>query len=430
MSKQQITTSVVFDALRRTESRIVSLRGSSRSTKTYSVIQWMIALALENEELKKPKSLSFLILRSRLTWVRHTVLKDFIDIMREQFGLYKESDYNKKDATYTLGHSSFVFGGDDDPYKWSGFAGDYVFLNECDQIKYATVNQLLIRLKGRMIVDYNPCIPESHYILTKLESREDCTVLHSTYKDNPFLPQQIVDEIESREPTQQNIENGTADETIWKIYGLGIRAQIKGVVFPNFNIVSEFPDIKEFGYGGDWGFMADPTTLIQCCEYHGELYFREKLYERGLLDIINPHNPSALSVELRFKELEISKTHRIWADSADPKAIKNLQYVGYNIDKVSKTPGSILAGLNLLKRYKLNITEDSLNTIQEFQNYKWKETKSGESLNMPVDTWNHAIDGIRYWGWMELADNMSRRSGYRPQIGSLKMSTSADRYAY
>lgn len=423
----------MFDALRANPSRITILKGSARSTKTYSLIQYWISLALDNDTKPKPEKLRFLALRQRLTWMRHTVVADFKTIMQTQFGLWDEDNFNKKESTYKLGNSEFIFSGLDDSggQKFHGLALDYLWCNEANEVDWSSIDQLLIRMKKGAFFDYNPNINANHWLLKKLEERPDCTVVHSTYLDNPFLEQSIIDEIESREPTPANIENGTADAIIWKIYGLGLRGEIKGLVYPNIKIIKEMPTNDNFGYGMDWGFSSDPTTLVKCFEMNGELYLHEELYEAGLLDITNPHNPSAMSVEYRLAEKKIPKDKRIWADSSDPKAIKNIQYAGWDIDRVSKPPGSILGGINLVKRYPINVTEESMNLIDELQKYTWKENKNRESTTIPVDTYNHLCDGFRYWAWMELGDYSHRRTGSGGcGIMSVKMNTGADRYGY
>jgi phage terminase large subunit len=425
---RNVKTSKVFDVLRTRKERAVVLEGSARSTKTYSMAQHYLNLALENETNKK-EELRFIILRSRLTWLKHTVLSDFKTIAKDHFGIWNDKNFNKNESTYRLGNSEFIFGGLDheNGQKFHGMPSDYVWFNEANEIDHSTVKQIMMRMKKQAFFDYNPNMPKTHWLLTKIRTRKDCCVIHSTFKDNPFLEQSIIDEIKSYEPTDENITNGTADEAYWKIYGLGVRADVKGVIF-NIKIVKEFPKIEEFCYGQDFGFSNDPTTLIKTGQYGGELYFHEELYEKGLTNIINPHNPSQPSIEQRYNELRIPKNKQIWSDSEDAKAIADLQNCGWDVLPVKKGAGSIVDGIMTMKRYPINVTEDSINLIDEFHKYKWKQDKSGNSLNVPVDAFNHGIDGCRYSTTSYI--DPSAYGGKKAYVGSIKMNNGASKYGH
>jgi len=427
MSKINVTTSQVFDAIRRVKSRVVVLEGSSRSTKTYSLLQFFIAEALENEAKKKPKNIKILIVRSKLTWIKATVLEDFKDILKEQFQIWNEKNFNKSSSIYTMGHTQFVFRGADSDQKLHGVKAQYVFFNEINELPYPVIRQILIRLKGRMFCDYNPNIPKNHYINTKIKTRKDCSVIHSTFLDNPFLEQSIVEEIKSLEPTLENIENGTADETSWKIYGLGIMAQMSGLVFPVFDIIPKMPiDLEESVYGMDFGFTNDPSVLINIGAKDTCLYLDEKMYERGLTNIENLKNPKQISIEQRFGELDIPTRTKIYADSAEPKSIADLKGCGYNVIGAKKGRGSILDGIQTIKRFKIYITESSLNLITEFQRYKWIEDKNGEETNKPIDNWNHGIDALRY-GIQGLT--ITDKAPHVGHYSSIRMSNNVNKYS-
>lgn len=427
---RNIQVSEVFNAIRQRDEKMLILEGSARSTKTWSIAQFFLNLALENE-LNAKEDLRFIILRSRLTWLKHTVLADFKQIAKKQFGIWREQDFNKHESIYRYGTSEFIFGGLDHEHgqKFHGMPSDYVWLNEANEVDWDTVKQITMRMKKRLICDYNPNIPKTHWLLTKLRRRKDSCVIHSTFNDNPFLEQSIIDEIKGYEPTPENIENGTADEAYWKIYGLGLRADIKGLIF---NILiektKEYPTSKDFCYGMDFGFTNDPTTLNKLVEKNGVIHIHEELYERGLTNIINSHKPEQLSIEQRFIELHIPKDVPIWADSADAKAIADLQNCGWDVRPCTKGAGSIVDGINTMKRFVLKVTEDSVNTIDEFHKYKWKEDKSGVCANIPVDAFNHSIDGIRYAS-SEGIEGGNNTSG-KPYLSSIKMSTGAEKYAY
>ena len=406
----QVTTSKVFTAIQKADAKVLVLQGSTRSTKTYSIIQYLISCAIANEKAYKKQKLRFAVIRQKLTWLRSSVLKDFETIMRDQFGIWDENAMNKSEWTYTLGHTEFSFTGLDHEagQKFHGVGYDKVWFNECNEIDYPSVRQIMLRLKGQAIFDYNPNIDAKHWIETKIKTREDVWINHSTYKDNPFLEESIVAEIESYKPTPENIERGTADEQFWKIYGLGERATLKGLIFPNFETVTAMPkedkDYKTFGL--DFGFTNDPTAMVRIVIIDRSLFIEEYIYETGLTNIDNPKQPSQPSIEKRFAENGITRYDRISADSAEPKAIQDLCNCGYNVKGVKKGAGSIMAGIMTIKNYKVHIVESSMNLIDEFRKYRYKENpRTEEPVNTPIDRYNHAIDALRY-GLFGAEDNI------------------------
>jgi len=345
------------------------------------------------------------ICRSKLTWVKATVYLDFLDIMQNQFKVYDPRSMNKTELIYTFTNgSTFRFLGLDETQKLHGYKGDILWINEAMECAKSSFTQLAMRTTGKIYIDYNPSA-ETHWIYDTVIPRDDCTFIKSTYKDNPFLEQSIIDEIERLEPTPGNIKMGTADDTLWKIYGLGERAAHKGLIFSGTEIVKDLPPKEEWKkhvYGLDFGYSNDPSTLCLVVMSQGELYFKEIFYERALVNRKDPKKPQQKSIEQRLEENNIPKNSVIWADSAEPKSIQELNNGGYfNIRPVHKGPDSVINGIQNILRYKTNITEDSINLIKEKNNYKYQENREGKVLNKPVDAFNHCFDAIRYAVSME-----------------------------
>jgi phage terminase large subunit len=158
------------------------------------------------------------------------------------------------------------------------------------------------------------------------------------------------------------------------------------------------PDARLIGLGMDFGFTNDPTSLVEVYSSDGELWVNELIYETRLTtsDIVG-----------RMRELSVSTAADIIADSADPRSIQEIANGGYNIYPVVKSPDSIRAGINLLKRYKLNITRSSEGLRKELLRYKWQEDKDGKPLNKPIDIFNHSLDALRYLALARLGSEMS-----------------------
>ena len=395
--QRKISCSNVFQRIAAAGTRIIVNEGSSRSTKTFSIIQYLIHRSLES-------NVRVTVCRAKLSWAKMTVIPDFKEVM-QQFGIWDDNDWNKSENTYYFKNKSeLMFVGIDEPQKLHGKKQDYAWVNEAVEIEQAEFTQLLLRTKTQLILDYNPAF-EQHWIYDKIIPRDDCTLIHSTYLDNPFLSPDIVQEIERLRPTPENIKQGTADETSWKIYGLGERAAHKGLIFGKAQLCKALPpveDRKKHFFGLDFGYTNDPTALTEVVLAHGGLYFKQRIYKKGLTNIINPLNPKQPSIQEYFIKEGIPKNVNIWADSAEPKSIADLRGCGWNVKPAVKGPDSIIVGIETICRYPIFITEDSLDMIKEKNNYKWKEDKNGNSLNEPIDMWNHCWDGGRYGCIMEI----------------------------
>jgi phage terminase large subunit len=367
--------------------KILCEEGGSRSSKTYSIFQFFILKALANEM----KTLT--IARSKLTWIKATLLKDFAEIT-ESYGIpvYPTINPNRPEQIYYINGVEFAFFGLDYPQKLHGRKQDWVWLNEVMEIDRKSFDQLEMRTSGGIILDYNPS-DDSHWVFD-LQKRPDVTVIKSTMLDNPFLPESIIKKIKGYEPTEENIRNGTADSYMWEVYGLGNKARLEGAVFTNWDVVDEIPkDAKLKGLGLDFGYTNDPTALVELYIFNNEIYLNELIYQKGMLN-----SDIASSME----KLETSKSATIWADSSEPKSIDELVRYGFDVKAVDKGPDSINYGIDIMKGYKIHITKRSINLENEFRKYKWAEDKNGRTLNKPIDAFNHGIDAARYAAMMLL----------------------------
>ena len=371
MSSLKIKTSNVFERNYNAPTKIVVNQGGTRSGKTYSLCQLLIVKAFESTGKR------FSIVRKSLPSLKLSVMKDFFEILGN-LDLYNEAHHNKSDHTYTLNGNTFEFISLDQPQKKRGTKRHFLFCNEANELTWEDFFQLIIRTEEKIYIDYNPS-DTHHWIYDKVLSREDCTFIKSTYLDNPFLADELVNEIERLKHT---------DEEYWKIYGLGERGFSKSIIFNKVQIVGTIPeDAKEIAIGLDFGYTNDPTALIEVYEHEGALIFNELIYERGLTN---------QDIAKSLHNFGIDRRRSIYGDSAEPKSIEEIYRLGFNIKPASKGKDSINIGIDLLKRYELKVTSKSTNLINEFNSYKWQEDKNGYLLNKPIDNYNHAIDAIRY----------------------------------
>ena len=370
MDQLKIKTNIVYDHLLNSDKKIIVEQGGTRSGKTYNIILWIIFEYCTNNRNKV-----ITVCRKSFPSLRATVLRDFMSIL-ESHNLYSEKFHNKSNSEYYLFGNLVEFISLDQPQKIRGRKRDLLFINEGNELFWEDWQQLIFRTQERIVIDFNPS-DEYHWIYDKVLPRDDCDFFKTTYLDNPFVEESIRKEIELLRDT---------DEQYWQIYGLGERAASRSTVF-RYAEVSHIPEDAELvAYGMDFGFSNDPSTLVSVYTKDINLYVKEHLY-RTAMTTTDIHK-FLLSEELSSKP--------IYADSAEPRLISELRRMGHNIFPSLKGKDSINAGIDLLKRYKINILSTSSNAISEFRNYKWKEDKSGALLNTPIDDNNHIIDPCRY----------------------------------
>ena len=367
----EIKTTNVFKKNYDATERFVVNIGGSRSTKTYSILQLLLIKALESTE---PLVIS--IVRKSLPSLRISVMRDFFNILK-QLDVYDVESHNKTENTYMLNNTMFEFFSIDDAQKRRGTKRDILFINEANELTWEDFFQLQIRTTTQIFMDFNPS--EYFWYNDKLQIRDDVKTIHSTYKDNPFLNQDQINEIERLQHT---------DHQYYQIYALGQFAGAMDRIY-SYTPVDDIPvDVaKLVALGLDFGFTNDPTSLIEVWKHEDNLYLNELLYDKGMTN---------QDIAEAMKEYNVDRFIDIIADSAEPKSVEEISRMGFNIKPAQKGPDSIKNGIDILKRHKLHVTKDSINLIKEFNNYKWVTDKDGNKLNKPIDMFNHALDAVRY----------------------------------
>jgi len=380
------------------------LEGGSRSSKTHSIIQFWITYADKN----RGKNKRVIISRLKATWLTATVLKDFLDVLKE-YGIYDKRCHNKSIGAgiYNLWGTEFWFMGLDDEQRIHGMKSDAFWINEAIEASFEDYAQLMQRCSGFAILDYNPSTDE-HWIYDKICKREETRFIHSTMLDNPFISNNSRKQILSYEPTEENKKNGTADKRKWEIYGLGNRATLEGLIFSHYELVKEIPEwVKRRGYGMDLGYTNDVTAIVDCGFIANSLYIDELCYKTHMLasDII--------------KFYKAHPVMKVMSESADPRLIDEIGFAGIPIFPVSKPAGSKRAGILVMQGYKIYITEHSINAIKEFKNYTWIfNEKTGKFENEPIDSQDHICDAIRYWVMGEIMGKIQKKPIDRNRIAA------------
>ena len=366
--------------IRQLKKRIKIIQGGTSAGKTYGIIPVLIDKACKNDNLE------ISIVSESIPHLRRGALKDFLKIMLNT-NRFIDGNFNKSTLKYTFSNGSFIeFFSVDQPDKLRGARRNILYVNECNNVPFESYNQLAIRTDQEVYLDYNPT--NEFWVHTDTIRDPDSDFIILTYKDNEALSDSIVKEIE-----KAKVKAKTSDywANWWKVYGLGEIGSLQGVVFKNWKQIKQIPkDARCLGYGMDFGYTNDPTTLIGCYKYNNEIIFDEVIYKTGLLNS---------DIARLLKAEKVSKLP-IYADSAEPKTIDELRRYGFNIKGASKGKDSISFGIDILQQNDFKVTETSTNLIKELRSYTWDKDRQGATLNKPIDAFNHAIDAMRYFAMM------------------------------
>ena len=383
MKSLNLKGTVVLQKNLNANTRIVVNQGGTRSSKTYSLAQLIILKALQEQ------GKVYTICRKTLPALKGTAYKDFFNIL-EEHNLYNPDKNNKSELTYKLNNNEIEFISVDMPQKIRGRKRHILWLNEANEFRFEDWVQLSLRTTENIYLDFNPSDPYS-WIYDKVMNREDCTFIKSTYLDNPFLPDETIKEIERLKELDSNY---------WKIYGLGDMAQPTETIFRQFEICNNVPNESELiAIGMDFGYSNDPTAIVEVFKLNDNLYINELVYSKGLTN---------QDIAQRLRELDVTRQTEIIADSAEPKSIEELHRQNFNVKGAKKGADSINMGIDVLRRFKLHITKNSTNALNEFKYYKWLTDKNGHIVNKPAtNQQDHLIDAVRYVALNKLMTNHS-----------------------
>lgn len=377
MMMMQIRANRQFYDLRSSNARLRVHQGGTRSGKTYAICQYLIWLLTVTEQ---PLVIS--IIRKTLPALKGSVQRDFMEIA-ESIGMFDDgANLNKVEGHFTYNNHLVEFLSVDDSQKIRGRKRNIAFLNEANELNQEDFRQINMRCTDYLILDFNPSDPV-HWIYDEIIPRDDCDTWITTYKDNKFLPDDLVYEIERMRER---------DPDYWRVFGEGQKAVFSArQIFSNwtFTPVKDFPEFdksSEGVIGLDFGYTNDPTSANYIVRKGDKIYIHQVIYETGLTnsDIVD-----------RLKSKGYSDT-LIYYDAAEPKSGEEMKRLGMLVKPAVKGTGSINAGISLLKEFDIIVSQESKNIIKEYHNYYWEQTKDGTIINKPVDRFNHAMDAIRY----------------------------------
>jgi phage terminase large subunit len=348
--------------------RIRAVQGGTSASKTISILLVLINLAQQDTK----RTLTSIVSES-FPHLKRGVIRDFLNIMEEHH-YYVDSRWNKTDYTYTFETGSKIeFFSADQPDKVRGPRRERLFINEANNIPYEAFDQLEVRTKEFIFLDWNPTIEFWYY--TDVQQRSDVEHLILTYRDNEALSPEIIASIEQRKDKKN----------WWRVYGEGQLGLSEDRIFKDWQIFDEIPfEAKLVRNGLDFGYTNDPTAAISIYQYNGGFILDEFLYNKGLSN-----------KQIADTILNASNVLTI-ADSSEPKSIDEIRLYGVNILPANKGVGSVNQGIQYVQDQKISVTKRSVNLLKEYRNYIWETDKDGKVTNVPIEIFNHAMDAIRY----------------------------------
>lgn len=362
--------------------RFIGNEGSSRSSKSYSLAQLMTVIALTQKK-------EITVVSPSLPHLKRGAMKDVLDVMK-LWNIYSEKNHNKTDniIRFPKMGSQMEFFGTEETDKLQGPGRDILWCNEMQLIKQPSYTQLAIRTKETIFGDWNPA-DEFSYVY-KLADSPNNKKIHSTYLNNlNFLPKFQIDEIESLKD---------ADDNLWKVYGLGLRGTSSETIYTHWKEIDHFPECDQVVYGLDFGFNH-PNVLLKIGLLDDNLYWEELIYESKL---------TTDDLAYAIKAMGLDGTCEIYADSARPDTIEELDRAGLWVQEANK---SVWDGINFVKGKKLYITKNSINLLKEIKSYKWMKDKNGIVLEKPVKFKDDGMDAGRYGSYTKFSQPQIEYAG-------------------
>lgn len=366
------------------QKRIRCIQGGTSASKTISVLLYLI----DRAQSDTTPTLTSVVSES-FPHLKRGAMRDFLMIL-EQHNYYKDKQWNRSDYVYTFETGSKIeFFSADQPGKVRGPRRDRLFINEANNVPYEAFDQLEVRTKELIILDWNP-VSEFWAYDNLIGKRDDVDHLILTYRDNEALDENIVRSIEQRKN----------NASWWKVYGEGLLGEVEGKIYRDWSIIDDLPhEARLERYGLDFGYSNDPSSIVAIYYHNGGYIIDQRLFQKGLsnkqlADVLLSQDQRALTV----------------ADSAEPKSIDEIMAYGVNITPAEKGPDSVAYGIQLVQDQRISVTKRSVDVIKEYRNYLWKVDKDGKTLNVPEHHFSHSMDAIRY----ALSNMLMTERGYDP----------------
>lgn len=349
--------------------RIRAVQGGTSASKTISILIGIIEYAQKD---KTPTLTS--VVSESMPHLRKGCIRDFKNILKAH-GYWKDGSWAGTNMIYTFENGSQIeFFGADQADKLRGGRRDRLFINECNNVSFSAFEELEVRTKEFIYLDWNP-VSEFWFDTEIKDKRTDYEFLVVNYLDNEAIDEQ----------TKLSIEQRKNRKGWWQVYGLGQLGEIEGKIYRDWAIIDSIPhEARLERYGLDFGYTNDPTAIIAVYYYNGGYIFDEIEYANGLTN-------------KQIAEILLNKPRcLVVADSAEPKSIDDIKSYKISILPTVKGSDSVRYGINTVQDQRISITKNSVNLIKEYRNYLWKVDRDGKILQEPEGGLDHGLDAARY----------------------------------
>ena len=387
------------------------VKGSRASKKSKTTALWIIY------HMMKYKDSNTLVVRkvfrtlkdscySDLKWAIHRLNVDHLWNCKE----------SPLELTYTPTGQKILFRGLDDPLKvtsitvdagalcwmWIEEAYEVMSEDDFDMLDESIRGECPPHLWKQITLTFNPW-NEKHWLKRRFFDAPDPDVLAltTTYMCNEWLDQKdlaLFEKMKANNPRR------------YSVAGLGGWGVVDGLVYENwreqpFELISknEYMTLDEASKqsknwvfredvvtrcGLDFGYTNDPTAapVMFLDIKNSRLYIWDELYETGL---------SNRKIYERLRSMGYGK-ELFTADSAEPKSIDELRYLGLRVKAAKKGKDSISNGIQWIQNLQIIIHPRCVNFLTEISNYTWDKDRFGKKLNAPIDSFNHLMDAMRY----------------------------------
>jgi phage terminase large subunit len=353
--------------------RIRAVAGGTSASKTISILFWLIDYA----QVKHASPKLITIVSESFPHLEGGAIRDFMAIMKDRNYWNDDLWHQTKHIYTTEAGNEIQFMAVDSYGKAHGPRRDILYVNECNNLDYKIVDQLITRTREVVWLDWNPS--EEFWFYTEMQpNRSDIEFITLTYKDNEALDPVTVAEIESHRHNKM----------WWQVYGLGQLGEVEGRIYTDWNLtVDDIPHEARLERRGlDFGYSYDPAAIVDIYYYNGGYILDERLYQKGM---------SNRNLAQFIQNMEHSNV-LVYADSAEPKSIDEMLTYGVNVLPAQKGPGSLNQGIRYVQDQRISVTKRSVNLIKEYRHYFWKTDKNGEISNAPEPGSDHLLDAMRY----------------------------------
>lgn len=364
------------------------LHGGANAGKSYTTAQKIAQYPAVNRLHGIKKDLKALVVRKTYPSLKATCM-EMIKNECKKFGI--QYSLNEKHNIAQIENMQIIYrscNNEKDIEKIKSLTDiDIIWIEELTEIREEDYKQIMLRLRGgrglyaQCISTFNP-VGKTSWVYKRFWERNigDAHKIRYTVLHNPWATEREINRLKATK---------LDDENFYKIYFLGEWGELRGKIY-NWDIVPFPKDISfdEIFYGGDFGFSVDPTAVPRIYRKSNHFWLGEVLYDIGLT------NPQ---IAVTLKDRGVRSDEPSYWDSAEPKSIKELQTNGIYAQPAIKGPDSVRAGIDFLQSQHIHIIEGSVNIIKEHNSYIWKkDSRTGESIKVPISINNHFMDAIRY----------------------------------